>query len=254
MKDKSVIITGAAGGIGRACVQAFVAAGARVVMADTDDSCRDLVEKLAEQRCRFVWTDVSADGSVKNMVAETSAAFGSIDVLVNNAALIPPMLPVHQTSMADFERVVAVNLRGPFLCCKHCYPHLKKSRGSIVNMSSMAGMCGEASHAVYSATKGALNSLTMAMAIDYGPDGIRCNAVCPSSVRTPATDKLINEKPNAEEIVEYRTKINHLGYTATPDQIASVVVFLASPAAGFITGAIVPVSGGSECGYGVKRT
>jgi NAD(P)-dependent dehydrogenase (short-subunit alcohol dehydrogenase family) len=171
---------------------------------------------------------------------------------VNNAAAIAPCVRLHETTNAEFEKFVAVNLRGLFLCCKHAYPHLKRARGCMVNISSMAGVQGEKSHAVYAATKGAMNALTKAMAIDYGRDGIRVNALCPSSVRTPNTDKLIQAAPNPRAIVKLRKTINHLGYTATPEEIASVAVFLASPAASFMTGAIVPVSGGSECGYGIK--
>ena len=116
----------------------------------------------------------------------------------------------------------------------------------------MAGVCNEATHAVYSASKGGLNALTKAMAIDYGSQGIRCNAVCPSSVITPNTNKLVHAAPDAAGIVEMRKNVNHLRYTASPAEIASVVLFLASPAASFVTGVIVPVSGGSECGYGIK--
>ncbi|HVF09238.1 MAG TPA: SDR family oxidoreductase, partial [Abditibacteriaceae bacterium] len=145
-----------------------------------------------------------------------------------------------------------VNVRGSFLLCKYSYSHLKQSKGCIINISSMAGVHGEKHHAIYSATKGAINALTQSMAVDYGPHGIRCNAVCPSSVLTPNVNKMIDALPNSEEIVHLRKSINALGYTATPDQIASVALFLASPAAAFMTGAIVPVSGGAECGYGIK--
>ena len=197
-------------------------------------------------------SQVSKPADVENLVEQTIRSFGSLDVLLNNAAVIPPMGAVHETDLETFEQFIAVNLRGTFLCCKAAYSHLKTSKGCIVNMSSMAGMYGEAGHAIYCATKGGINSLTMAMAIDYGKDGIRCNAVCPSSVLTPATDKMIAAEPNADEIVELRKTINHLGFTATPEQVASVVVFLASSAAEFMTGAVIPVSGGTECGYGIK--
>jgi NAD(P)-dependent dehydrogenase (short-subunit alcohol dehydrogenase family) len=183
---------------------------------------------------------------------QTIDTFSTLDILVNNAAVLVPTAPVHETSLEEFEKLVAVNLRGMFLLCKYSYPHLKQSRGCIINISSMAGVHGEKHHAAYAATKGAINALTQSMAVDYGPDGIRCNAICPSSVLTPNVDKMISASPNAEEIVQLRKTINCLGYTATPDQIAAVAVFLASPAASFMTGAITPVSGGTECGYGIK--
>ncbi|HOE96294.1 MAG TPA: SDR family oxidoreductase [Candidatus Sumerlaeota bacterium] len=250
-EGKTVVLTGAAGGIGRACVEAFRREGANVLAADIDPAGAAIAERHAPAVV-FHPTDLAASQSIQAMIAAAVDAFGRIDVLVNNAALIEPMLPVHETPEADFDRLIAVNLRGPFLCCKYAHPHLRAARGSIVNVSSMAGVAGEASHAAYCAAKGGLDALTRAMAIDYGRDGIRCNSVCPSSVLTPATDAMIRRQPNAEAIVEYRRRINQLGYTATPEEIARVIVFVASPAASFLTGAVIPVSGGSECGYGLK--
>jgi NAD(P)-dependent dehydrogenase (short-subunit alcohol dehydrogenase family) len=249
LNGKVALITGASGGIGGALVQAFMAAGAHVMASDV---VTEEVSNVGVEAYRFTPADVSDEPSVQGLIAATVAAFGQLDVLANNAAVLVPTAPVHETSLEEFNRLVAVNLRGTFLCCKYAYPHLKASRGNIINISSMAGVNGEKHHAVYAATKGAVNALTQAMAVDYGADGIRCNAVCPSSVLTPKVDKMIATAPNAEEIVQLRKSINSLGYTATPQEIASVAVFLAAPAASFMTGAIIPVSGGSECGYGVK--
>ena len=248
LRKSTVLITGALGSIGRACVRAFLDAGASVVATDIASGG---FQKNA--RCRFLRADLQDEKAIRELVAFTVRTFGSLDVLLNNAALIPPLLPVHKTTAADFDRLVAVNLRAVFLCCKYAYPHLRRSKGSILNMSSMAGVHGEQSHAIYSATKGAVNALTQAMAIDYGADRIRCNAICPSSVLTPAVDRLIRKSRDPKKVVEYRKRVNHLGYTARPEEIASVAVFLASPAASFMTGAVVPVSGGSECGYGLKK-
>lgn len=245
-----VLITGGLGGIGRACMDAFLDAGARVVATDTAQAVAK--GRINSKRCRMVPCDIRDERAVKRLIADTISSFGRLDVLVNNAAIFRPMTPVHKTTAAEFDALIAVNLRGVFLCCKHAYPHLRKTRGCITNVSSMAGVAGEKSHAIYCATKGAINSLTMAMAIDYGPAGIRCNAVCPSSVLTPNTDRLIQETGRAAEVVTFRKRINLLGYTATPKEIAAVVRFVSSPEASFMTGAIVPVSGGSECGYGVK--
>ena len=244
-----ILVTGAAGEIGLACVRALLDSGARVVATDL---AKPKNWNFPRSSCLFVEADLRKALSVKRLVAATVKTFGSLDGLVNNAAIFRPMAPAHKTSAAEFDRLIAVNLRGLFFCCKHAYPHLRKSKGCIINMSSMAGVQGEKSHAVYCATKGAINSLTKAMAIDYGPDGIRCNAICPSSVLTPNTDQLVNEARDPAKVIEKRKQITLLGYTASPREIAAVVRFLASQDASFMTGAIVPVSGGSECGYGLK--
>ena len=252
LAHKTVIITGAAGGVGRACVTAFLDAGARVMGADIDPRGGEPIDHPAGDRCRFARADVSDDASVKDLIAQTVDTFGSLDVLVNNAAVLTPTAPVHQTTLDQFDALIAVNVRALFLCCKHAYVHLKRSRGSIVNVSSMSGVTGEKHHAVYAATKGAINALTMSMAADYGPDGMRVNAICPSCVVTPNSEQAIAQHPDGDRIRRIRDQLSPLGFVAQPEQIASVAVFLASPAAAYMTGAIVPVSGGTECGYGLK--
>lgn len=252
LQGLTAIITGASGGIGRACVEALIESGSRVVMADIDESGRALASKFGEDRCRFIRTDLADETSIRILIEATIKEFRSIDVLVNNAAVLAPTVPLHETSLEEFDAFIAVNVRGLFLICKCAYPYLRQSRGCIINMSSMSGVAGEKHHCVYSATKGFMNALTKSMAIDYGREGIRCNAIAPSSVLTPNVDRMIAALPNAAEVVELRKNINLLGYTSQPREIASVVVFLASHDASFITGAVIPVSGGSECGYGLK--
>lgn len=131
-------------------------------------------------------------------------------------------------------------------------PVTEKSRGCVVNMSSMTGLVGAQGHAAYSVTKGAINTMTQSLAADWGKDGIRVNAVCPSSVQTEAVDRIIDATENPAAVRAARQATNFLNTVASPEQIASVAVFLASPAAAFMTGALVPVSGGSELGYSQK--
>ena len=252
LSNKTVLVTGAWGGIGQACVQAFLDEGACVLATDLASSPGDRPAGATPEQYRFAAADLRCEADVEQLIAAAMATFGSIDVLVNNAAIFRPSSAVHETSADEFEQLMATNVRAPFLCCKYAWPHLRESKGCIVNISSMAGVHGEKAHAVYSATKGALNAMTQAMAIDYGPDGIRCNAVCPSSVLTPNTDVLVNEAPDPGKVIEERRNITLLGYTAKPEEIAAAALFLATPGASFITGALLPVSGGSECGYGLK--
>jgi len=250
LSGKVALITGANGGIGGALVETFLQNGARVLAADLESETAK--EYCSTQQYSFAPADVSREEDVQNLIAQTIETFGALDVLINNAAVLTPTASVQNTSLDEFERLVAVNLRGAFLLCKAAYPHLQQSRGCVLNISSMAGMHGEKEHAIYAATKGAINALTQSLAIDWGQDGIRANALCPSSVLTPNVDKMIAAAPDAAQIVELRRNINVLGFTATPQHIADAALFLCSPAAAFMTGALIPVSGGSECGYGLK--
>ncbi len=203
-------------------------------------------------QCVFVRTDVSRESDVRKLMTSAARRFGRIDVLINNAAVLSPAKAVHETTFAEFEAAVDANLRGTFLASKYAYAHLKRSRGCIVNVSSMAGVIGEKDHAAYAATKGGINALTKSMAIDYGREGIRVNAVCPGGVSTANADKVIRSGPNAKRLLRQRDSLHGLSRTAAPEEVAAVVHFLASRAASFVSGALIPVSGALECGYGIK--
>jgi NAD(P)-dependent dehydrogenase (short-subunit alcohol dehydrogenase family) len=246
------MITGASGGIGSACADTFATEGARLALIDLYPRSDESANRLDNKRQKFFSADISDESNVVQLMDQVIAHFGQLDVLVNNAAVLLPTKPVQETSIEEIDRLLAVNVRGTFLCCKHAYPLLQSTRGNVVNISSMAGVCGEKEHAAYAMTKGAINALTKSIAIDWGRVGIRCNSVCPSSVITPNSERVIAKSHDAAMLIKLRNQISHLGDAALPEQIASVVLFLASPAADYMTGAIVPVSGGSECGYGLK--
>jgi NAD(P)-dependent dehydrogenase (short-subunit alcohol dehydrogenase family) len=247
LDNKVALITGACGGIGEALVRSFAEAGAHVVASDIVEPSRPFGSDVT-----FIKSNVCEEGDVQSLIDEVASSCGGLDILVNNAAVLTPTAPLESTSLDEFDKLVAVNLRGAFLLAKYSLPHLRQTQGCVLNVSSMAGVHGEKHHAIYAATKGAINALTQSMAVDWGGYGIRVNAICPSSVLTPNVDKLIKALPNAAEIVQLRKQINALGVTATPEQIASVAVFLCCEQAAFVSGAIVPVSGGSHCGYGLK--
>lgn len=246
-----IMITGAVGGIGEACVRKFADAGALVAIVDVQSPSEKLLA-CAPDRIASFKADVSCEADVSETVRQIIARFGRLDVLINNAAILAPTRPVQQTTEAEMHRLMSVNIGGTFLCCRLAYRYLKQSQGNIVNVSSMAGLCGEKSHAAYAMTKGAINALTKSIAVDWGGDGIRCNAVCPAAVSTPSAEQTILASSDAEAILQIRRNISPLGKVALPEQVADVILFLASKSASHMTGAIIPISGGSECGYGLK--
>ena len=199
----------------------------------------------------FQALEVSDADSFAQTIARVESLWGRLDVLVNNAGIALPALSVQDTTLEQFEQFIAVNLRSVFLGCKLAYPLLKASRGCVLNMSSMAGVTGQERHAIYGATKGAINALTKCAAVDWGRDRIRVNALCPAGVWTDTLREWIKEQPDPAGIRAYLDGIHALGYCAEADEIAAAAAFLCSEDARFITGCILPVSGGGECGYNV---
>jgi NAD(P)-dependent dehydrogenase (short-subunit alcohol dehydrogenase family) len=247
--SKVALITGGAQGIGEACVRRFVAEDARVLIGDVKlEKGAALAAELGDS-VLFQELDVTSEDQFAVAIAMAVETWGRFDILVNNAAAIFPAAPLEETTNEEFDRLMAVNVRGVFLGCKLAYPHLKQSRGCVVNISSMAGVTGQADHAVYGATKGAVNALTKCAATDWGQDGVRVNSICPACVLTEATFQSCAQQPDPDAALAQLDKIHLLGRAAEPAEIAAAVAFLASDDASFITGCNLPVSGGSECGY-----
>jgi NAD(P)-dependent dehydrogenase (short-subunit alcohol dehydrogenase family) len=252
LHGQSVIVTGAANGIGRAIALAFAAAGARVVVGDVlaEDGAQ-VVAAITDDggSALFVEADVSKVDDARRLVATTVARFGGVDVLVNNAGVGGTRLPVHELEPEDFDRVIGVNLRGTFLCSKFAIPHLLAGgTGRIVNTASTYGVIAAPLSAAYCASKAAIINLTRQMAIDYGPQGLRVNALCPGYIDTglgrrgPTLTPAEYEAANT--VRETAAAIQPLGRQGSPAEVAGVAVFLASQEASFITGAIFPVDGG----------
>ena len=249
LQGKCILITGGAQGIGLECARAYVREGARVAIADVDhEQTGKTVQELGTSALAIA-CDVADGDSVTKAVAQVIAEFGAIDAVHNNAGISMPSKPLHLTEEEEWDRLLQVNLKSVFWTTKACYSHLRASRGSILNTASMVGVIGQSSHAAYVATKGGMISLTKAMALDYATDGIRVNAICPAGVWTPMLRQWATEQENPAEIESYLDRIHPLGYCPGGDVIADASVFLLSPAARFITGCILPVSGGAELGY-----
>lgn len=250
LAGKKALITGGSEGIGRAIAEAFLAEGAEVTIAALNDE--HLRRAADELGCPAIRMDLGNVEEVEETVAAAVAEMGGLDVLVNNAAVTSPSKPVETTSIDELQRLLDVNLRGSFWMMHCAHPYLREARGCVLNVSSMAGVVGQADHAAYAMTKGGLNALTKSAAADWGPDRIRVNALCPTAAWTGALQRWAAEQPNPEEIDDYLSNIHALGYCPETEEIAPAAVFLCSEEARFITGHILHVSGGSEVGYGRK--
>jgi NAD(P)-dependent dehydrogenase (short-subunit alcohol dehydrogenase family) len=250
-EEKTAIITGGAAGIGRAIVVRLVAEGCRVLIADRDSARGEAVARELGPQAVFQSLDVADAESFAQAIARTVLLWERLDILVNNAGIALPALAVQETPLEQFDQLVNVNLRSVYLGCKLAYPHLKRSRGCVLNISSMAGVTGQERHAIYGATKGAINALTKCTAVDWGRDRIRINALCPAGVWTDTLRAWIEKQSDPASIHEYLDRIHALGYCPEADEIAAAAAFLCSDDARFITGCVMPVSGGSECGYNV---
>jgi NAD(P)-dependent dehydrogenase (short-subunit alcohol dehydrogenase family) len=246
MAERTVIVTGGSRGIGAAISEAFHAAGFRVVIASRTDS--GVAARLGE-RGRFIGTDVRRRDSLRNLIDETIDWAGRLDVLVNNAG-VSAWRPLADIDEEFWQEMVDTNLKSMLFACQAAAPHLKRG-GSIVSISSLAGKRGSANNSVYCATKFGVNAVTQSLAKELGPSGIRVNAVCPVYIETPGLEQALNEnlsptggQPVAQYLESFAATQSALGVLPTADQVAATCVFLASPAAGAITGQCLNV----DCG------
>ena len=241
---KTVIVSGAGSGIGAATVRAFSAEGANVVAFGPGQEKMDKsIEGLPADRTVALAGDTSNAADVAAAVSTAVERFGGLDVLVNNAGIVVQG-DVTATSEADWTRVMTVNVTGYFLMAKAAIPELKKTKGSIVQTSSVSGLGGDWGMAAYNASKGAVSNLTRAMALDLGKDGVRVNAVNPSLTKTGMT-KVMDDATIATFMD--RIPMRRIGL---PEDVAKVILFLASDDAGFVTGVNLPVDGGLSASNG----
>ncbi|MEJ2904147.1 SDR family NAD(P)-dependent oxidoreductase [Pedobacter panaciterrae] len=249
LSGKVIFLTGGSAGIGFECAKAYAEAGANVVVAaSSPEPVEDAVRQLGSAHLGIV-CDVSKADDVEIAIAKTLARYGKLDAIHNNAGVASPSKPLHETSDEEWGNLMDVNLKSILYTTRYGFEALKESKGCILNTSSLVGEIGQENHAAYTATKGAMNTLTKSMALDYAQYKIRVNAVLPAGVWTPMLREWSKEQPNPASIAQYLDDIHPLGYCPEGDVIADACVFLLSEKARFITGTILPVSGGAELGY-----
>jgi NAD(P)-dependent dehydrogenase (short-subunit alcohol dehydrogenase family) len=246
MTGKVALVTGAGSGIGRASALAFAREGARVVVSDLDvDGGEETIAAINEisGEAIFVRTDVTREDEVEAMVARTVQAFGRMDCAHNNAGITGAGGSIADYPLVEWERTMAVNLTSVFLCMKHEIPYLLEGGGgAIVNTSSGAGLVGFPGLPAYVASKHGVVGLTRAVALEYATQGIRVNAVCPGSTRTPMLEAFMGGDPAVEKAMARSSPVERL---AAPEEIAEAVVWLCSDAASFVTGHPMAVDGGA---------
>jgi NAD(P)-dependent dehydrogenase (short-subunit alcohol dehydrogenase family) len=248
---KVVLVTGAARGIGRATAERAAAQGADVGLLDRDAAEAGRAARAIREaggRAMPIEADVSNAAAVGAGVDACVREFGRLDVLVNNAG-IHFARGIDEYTDEEIDRILSVNLKGALHAIRAAVPHLRASKGNIVTVSSMTGLVGQDRGAVYVATKGALISLTKALALELAVDGIRVNCVCPAGVDTPLMREWAATLPDPAATLRSQAAMHLTNRLATSEEIAAAITFLASPAASFITGVALPVEGGATLGY-----
>lgn len=246
LSAKVAVVTGAASGIGRATTRALVAAGARVVALDIDAPGVERTARLCDDPTAVIPMpgDVSDPVDVQAAVRAAEQRWGRLTTMVNNAAISIPGSVV-ETSVEDFDRTLAVNLRGVFLGCKYAVPALLRAGGgSIINMGSVNSLVAEPVLSAYTASKGGVLMLTKSVARDFAPQGIRCNCICPGWVDTPINLAHASRMGGIEAVRASLPQWQPIGREGRPEEIAAMVLFLASDASTFMTGSALVADGG----------
>lgn len=244
LTGKVAIVTGAGQGIGKGIAKYLLEAGMTVVIADIDtEAGTEAAEELAAfGELLFQPTDVADEASVQRLVQTTVDRYGGIDALINNAGLADPDNgPIEQLSLADWNRRLGTNLTGAFLCCKHAVPHLRRSRGAIVNIASTRALQSEPNSEAYAASKGGLLALTHALAVSLGP-AIRVNCISPGWIVVSDWQK--SSRRAAPDLRPEDHAQHPVGRAGRPEDIAAMVAYLLGPQAGFLTGQNIVIDGG----------
>jgi NAD(P)-dependent dehydrogenase (short-subunit alcohol dehydrogenase family) len=254
-KDKVVIVTGGSKGIGEGCVRVFVEAGSKVVFCSRGKEAGKAIEaevnKKGPGKSEFMPCDVSKPDEIKKMIDAAVAKYGQLDCLINNAGWHPPHKSIDDFSIEDFRSLLDLNLVSIFAACKFALPHLRKTKGNIINMSSLVGIMGQPGATTYVATKGGITSLSKALAIDEAAHGVRVNSVSPGNVYTPLWQEAIDAAPDPAKCRADGDAAQLVGRMGTIEETGKLCLFIAADAT-FTTGVDHILSGGAELSYGRK--
>jgi len=252
LKDRVAIITGAGSGIGEVTAKLFASEGAKVVLADINlEGAARVASEIRERGgdASGFQVDVANTGDIQKLIDFCVERYSKLDILFNNAAILL-LKSLDEAVEEEWDKLCDINLKGMIFCTKFAMPELRKTKGKIVNMSSLTSKIGQRNNPWYSATKGGVNGFTKSLAIDCAMEGIRINAICPAGVKTPLLDEWINAHENAEEARRNIELVHLLGRTAMAEEVAQLALFLASDESSFITGQVIDIDGGASLGYG----
>lgn len=254
--DKVTLITGGSKGIGEGCARVFAAAGASVLICDIR---REEGESLAQAltitgpgKCHFEPCDVRKPEELKRVIDRTVELYGRLDCLINNAGWHPPHKTIDDFSIEDLRDLLELNLVSYFAAAKYALPHIRRVRGSIINIGSIVGQYGQWQATIYAATKGGVHGFTKALAIDEAKHGVRVNAVLPGNIMTQSRIDLEAKLENGQAFHDWVESWQWLGRSGTIQETGNICLFLASDAASYLTGVELIVSGGQELGQGPK--
>lgn len=248
---KVAIVTGGSRGIGLGCAKTFLKHGAIVaICSDNVQEGDEVVQKLGSHgKIEHYNCDVRDERKFSELIDKVVQIHGKLDCLINNAGWHPPARKIDQISVEEFEALIRLNLTSTFIGCKYAVPHLKLTKGSIINMASEVGLIGQADAVSYVASKAGQIGLTKALALDLAPEGVRVNAVCPAGVMTPMMREWAATQWDLDKALAIVDAQHPLGRMARPGEIGEVCAFLASEEASFVTGQAICPDGGAALGY-----